>query len=62
MQSDTGLYMAVKKFAESVVITDEVIAAIEECNDLAPLHNPANFDRHSCMYGTDAGRTKCSCL
>ena len=35
--------MAVKKFAESVVITDEVIAAIEECNDLAPLHNPANL-------------------
>lgn len=32
-----------EKFAESVVITDEVIAAIEECNDLAPLHNPANL-------------------
>jgi acetate kinase len=26
-----------------VVITDEVKAAIEECNDLAPLHNPANL-------------------
>ena len=25
------------------MITDEVIAAIEECNDLAPLHNPANL-------------------
>ena len=32
-----------EKFAQSVVITDEVIAAIEECNDLAPLHNPANL-------------------
>lgn len=32
-----------EKFASSVVITDEVIAAIEDCNDLAPLHNPANL-------------------
>ena len=32
-----------EKFASSVVITDDVIAAIEECNDLAPLHNPANL-------------------
>lgn len=32
-----------EKFAESVVINDEVMRAIEECNDLAPLHNPANL-------------------
>ena len=32
-----------EKFAKSVVITDEVMAAVEECNDLAPLHNPANL-------------------
>lgn len=32
-----------EKFAESVVITEDVIKAIEECNDLAPLHNPANL-------------------
>ena len=32
-----------EKFAKSVVITDEVMKAIEECNDLAPLHNPANL-------------------
>lgn len=32
-----------EKFAESVIITDEVMKAIEECNDLAPLHNPANL-------------------
>jgi len=31
------------KFSSSVVLTDEVKAAIEECNDLAPLHNPANL-------------------
>lgn len=32
-----------EKFAHSVVITDEVKKAVEECNDLAPLHNPANL-------------------
>ena len=32
-----------EKFAQSVVITDEVMKAIEECNPLAPLHNPANI-------------------
>lgn len=32
-----------EKFASSVVITDEVIEAIKSCNDLAPLHNPANL-------------------
>ncbi len=32
-----------EKFASSVVINDEVMKAIEECNDLAPLHNPANL-------------------
>ncbi len=32
-----------EKFAEATIITDDVLAAIEECNDLAPLHNPANL-------------------
>ena len=32
-----------EKFAASAVITDEMIAAVKECNDLAPLHNPANL-------------------
>ena len=32
-----------EKFAKSVVINDEVMKAIEECNPLAPLHNPANI-------------------
>lgn len=31
------------KFASSAVITDEMIQAVTECNDLAPLHNPANL-------------------
>lgn len=30
-------------FKESVLITDEVVKAVEDCIDLAPLHNPANL-------------------
>ena len=32
-----------EKFNKSVVLTDEVLKAFEECSDLAPLHNPANL-------------------
>ena len=32
-----------ERFASSTLITEEVIQAITECNDLAPLHNPANL-------------------
>ena len=32
-----------EKFSSAVLINDEVLAAIEECCDLAPLHNPANL-------------------
>lgn len=32
-----------EKFASSTVLTPEVLKVIEECNDLAPLHNPANL-------------------
>lgn len=32
-----------EKFASSVVITEEVLSEIEACNELAPLHNPANI-------------------
>ena len=32
-----------EKFAKSVLLTDEVMDAIEECNPLVPLHNPANI-------------------
>ncbi len=37
-----------EKFACSAVITDDMLKAVEECNDLAPLHNPAN------LIGVDA--------
>ncbi len=33
-------------FSDSVIVTDEVIAKIEQCIDLAPLHNPVNL---SCL-------------
>lgn len=32
-----------EKFAQSVVLNEEVLAKVEECNELAPLHNPANL-------------------
>lgn len=32
-----------EKFASATLINEDVIKAIEECNDLAPLHNPANL-------------------
>ena len=37
-------------FSGSVIINDEVIKALEQCNELAPLHNPAN------LIGIDACR------
>lgn len=40
-----------EKFSESTIITDEVYKAIEECNELAPLHNPPN------LMGIDACKT-----
>lgn len=39
-----------EKFADATIINEEVIQAISECNDLAPLHNPAN------LIGIDACR------
>ena len=32
-----------ERFSESVLITDEVMRDFAACNDLAPLHNPANI-------------------
>ncbi len=32
-----------EKFANATIIDEDVMKAIEECNDLAPLHNPANL-------------------
>jgi len=39
-----------EKFASSTLLTPEVLKVIEECNDLAPLHNPANLiGIHACQ-------------
>ncbi len=40
-----------EKFTSSVIVTDEVVEAIKEVSDLAPLHNPAN------LIGIDACQT-----
>ena len=32
-----------EKFSASTLLTDEVLEGFEACNDLAPLHNPANL-------------------
>ncbi len=32
-----------EKFASSALITDDMLATVESCNELAPLHNPANL-------------------
>ncbi|MBQ7425559.1 MAG: acetate kinase, partial [Lachnospiraceae bacterium] len=32
-----------EKFASSALVTDEMIKAVDECSELAPLHNPANL-------------------
>lgn len=32
-----------ERFNQSVLLTDEVMEAFAQCNDLAPLHNPANI-------------------
>ena len=33
-----------EKYSNSILISDTVVAALEECIDLAPLHNPPNLD------------------
>ena len=32
------------RFSNPVVVTDEVLTAVEELEPLAPLHNPANVE------------------
>ncbi len=32
-----------EKFSHATILTDDIISEIESCNDLAPLHNPANL-------------------
>ena len=43
MQLVTVLYMVERSLLLLSFLTPEVLKAIEECNDLAPLHNPANL-------------------
>jgi len=39
-----------EKFSSSVVINEDIIKEIETCNELAPLHNPANIlGIHACQ-------------
>ncbi len=45
-----------EKFAKSVLITDEVMAAIEECNPLAPPPQPCQHHRHQGLPGHYARR------
>ena len=39
----TGVVHGAEMFSNSVIINDEVLSAIKECAELAPLHNPANL-------------------
>jgi acetate kinase len=44
-----------ERFSQSILITDEVLKGIEDCIDLAPLHNPANLKGISAardLFGT----------
>lgn len=39
-----------EKFSQATILTEEVLKEVESCNDLAPLHNPANLTGiRSCM-------------
>ena len=38
-----------EKFADSVIINDEVMTTWSDCADLAPLHNPANYWYHGLL-------------
>ena len=51
-----------EKFAKSVLITDEVMAAIEECNPLAPLHNPANIIGIKACQALMPGKGRMDCM
>jgi len=61
-QSDISVVHGGEKFAKSVVVTPEVKAAIAECNDLAPLHNPANLIGIEACESLNAGHTTGCCI
>jgi acetate kinase len=46
-----------ERFSESVIITDEVLKGIEECIELAPLHNPNNIKGIVAARGLFGGGT-----
>lgn len=46
-----------ERFTQSVLITDEVQRGIEDWNDLAPLHNPANIK--DILAAREFSRTRC---
>ena len=48
-----------EKFTKSVLITEEVIKGIEECNDLA---QSCKYHRYPCMSVTYAGSTAGCCI
>ena len=50
------------KFSGSVLIDDAVIAAVEECCDLGPLHNPANLKGIYAVQKLLPGSTAGSCI
>ncbi|MGL4997432.1 MAG: acetate/propionate family kinase [Cetobacterium sp.] len=45
-----------EKFAQSVLVTPEVMVAMDECSELAPLHNPANILGIKTMQGLMPGK------
>ncbi len=47
------VYTCRRKYACSVTITEDVIKALEECVELAPLHNPQSSG-YQCLQGTHA--------
>ena len=50
-------------FNQSVLITDEVMKALEDCIPLAPLHNPANItgiNACTAVMGKDVPQVACS--
>ena len=47
-----------ERFSESVLLNKEVLDAFIACNDLAPLHNPANLKRCECCFCHSAQRSQ----
>jgi len=48
-----------EKFEDSVILNDEIITVIDECSDLAPLHNPANIIGIKACMEVMPGKPQC---